>query len=128
MFKRKNEQLNINQTSVCLQDVNGFLSTHELLLVPTAASNTFHLIRILNFHMQPHLGILWLISITVLALLFGTEKVMHGIQPPLPVLNHFRPREFVIRIFHGDTTAMEADTAQCFECRIEESVVVYWTG
>mmetsp|Transcript_17830 Transcript_17830/g.38495 ORF Transcript_17830/g.38495 Transcript_17830/m.38495 type:complete len:208 (-) Transcript_17830:1025-1648(-) len=55
------------------EDINGLLSTHELLLIPTTPWNSFHLISILNFHVQSHLGILWLIPIAVIALLFGAN-------------------------------------------------------
>jgi len=110
------------------EDINGLLSAQELLLVPTAARNTFHFIRILNFHMQPHLGVFGLVTIAMITLLFRTDKMMHGIQPPLPILNHFRPRELVLPLFHCNTTAMETDTAQCLECHVKKSVVVYWTG
>mmetsp|Transcript_21076 Transcript_21076/g.34771 ORF Transcript_21076/g.34771 Transcript_21076/m.34771 type:complete len:233 (-) Transcript_21076:473-1171(-) len=110
------------------EDIDGLLSAQELLLVPTAARNTFHFIRILNFHMQSHLGVFRLVSITVVTLLFRTDKMMHGIQPPLPILNHSRPRKLVLPLFHCNTAAMKTDTAQCLECRVKESVVVYWTG
>mmetsp|Transcript_13523 Transcript_13523/g.27461 ORF Transcript_13523/g.27461 Transcript_13523/m.27461 type:complete len:269 (-) Transcript_13523:117-923(-) len=78
--------------------------------------------------MEPHLGVFGLVTITMVTLLFRTDKMMHGIQPPLPILNHFRPRELVLPLFHCNTTAMETDTAQCLECHVKKSVVVYWTG
>jgi len=113
---------------LCLQDVDSLLSTQELLLVSAASCNTFHFIGILNFDMKSHLGVFGLVSIAMVALLFGTDKMMHGIQPPLPILNHFCPREFVLPLLHCNTATVKADTSQCLQCHIKESVVIHWTG
>ena len=111
-----------------LQYVNSLLGTQELFLIATASWNTFHLISILDLQMQTHLGVLWLIPIAVITLLFGADECMHCIQPPLPIFDHLGPTKLVLCIFHSDTTAMKAHTAQCLESGIEESVMVDWTG
>jgi hypothetical protein len=52
---------------------------------------------------------------------------MHSIQPPLPVLDLPGPFEFVLRVFHGESTAVEADTSECLEGDIKETIMVDWT-
>ncbi len=111
-----------------LQDINSLLSTQELLLITTASKTTFHLRRVLNFDMQSHLGVLRLKAIAMVTLLLGTDEFMHGIQPPLPILDRLGPLELVLRVFHGDTTAMEAHAAQGLEYNVEEPIVIDWTS
>ena len=120
--------LHKQKLEVHLQDVNDLLSTQELFLIATVSGGTFHLISILDFHMQTHLGILWLKAIAVVALLLRTDEFVHDIQSPLSILDHLRPAKFVLCVFHGDPAAMEANTAQRFERYIDEPNVVHWTS
>ena len=110
-----------------LQDVNDLLSTQELFLIATASRGTFHLIGILDFDMQSHPGILWLITIAVITLLLRADELMHDIQSPLSILDHLSPDKLVLRIFHGDSATMEANATQCLERNIDEPNVVHWT-
>ena len=111
-----------------LQDINSLLSAQELFLISTAPDDTLHLIRVLNFHMQTNLRVLGLEAIAVVAFLLGADKCMHGLYPPLPVLDHLGPLKLKLRVFHGNPTAVEANTAQCLENDIEETIVVNRTS
>ena len=110
-----------------LQDVNDLLSAQELLLIATASGGAFHLISILDFHMQSHLCILRLKSVAVITLLLRADEFMHDIQSPLSILDHLSPAKLVLRFFHGDSATMETNATQCLQCNIDEANVVHWT-
>ena len=112
---------------VYLQDVNDLLSTQELFLIATASGGTFHLISILDFHMQSHLGILWLKAIAMITLLLRADEFVHNVQSPLPIFDHLSPAKLVLRVFHRDSATMEANATQCLEGNINEPNVVHWT-
>ena len=58
------------------QNIHRLLSTHKLLLIPTPTRNTFHLIGIFNLNMKSHTSVFGLISVAMIAFLFGTDEGM----------------------------------------------------
>mmetsp|Transcript_13591 Transcript_13591/g.28839 ORF Transcript_13591/g.28839 Transcript_13591/m.28839 type:complete len:267 (+) Transcript_13591:3964-4764(+) len=110
------------------EDIHHLPRTQKLLLIPATPRHSLHLIHILNLHMQPHLGILGLIPIAMIALLLGSDQHMHGVQPALSILNLLGIPKLVFGIFHGDTTAVEADASEGLEGDVNETVVVDGTS
>mmetsp|Transcript_12737 Transcript_12737/g.24304 ORF Transcript_12737/g.24304 Transcript_12737/m.24304 type:complete len:358 (-) Transcript_12737:381-1454(-) len=110
------------------EDIHGLRRTQKLLLIPATPRHPLHLIRVLDLQMQPHPRILGLKSIAVIALLLPPYQYVHGRQPLLSILDRFRALELVLRVFHDDAAAVEADAAEGLEGDVDEAVVVDGAG
>jgi hypothetical protein len=126
MNRIQTQQGHVRLTHLSKELHDGF-ARDKLLGVATARITSILLGKV-SFNMQVYLGILWLITLTMIALLLAAQKLVQGPQSSLLVTNFTALLEFKLILKHPHPTTVKADTSQDLERRGDESQMIYGLG